>query len=124
MSCFASSSGSTASSSTDALEMKAISETVGVEEGAVRSIVVGADALCLGHDLFDDSVIAVRDALVGAVRSGRLPEGRLVEAADASPPSPGSRSRRRRTVTSAAMLPARVRYGSRAVRVSTARHWW
>ncbi len=66
---------------TDALEMKAISETVGVEEGAVRSIAAGADALCLGHDLFDDSVVAVRDALVGAVRSGRLPEGRLVEAA-------------------------------------------
>jgi beta-N-acetylhexosaminidase len=66
---------------TDALEMKAISATVGVEEGAVRAIAAGADALCLGHDLFDASVVAVRDALVAAVRSGRLAEERLVEAA-------------------------------------------
>ena len=66
---------------TDALEMKAIAETAGVEEGAVRAIAAGADALCLGHDLFDDSVVAVRDALVGAVRSGRLSESRLEEAA-------------------------------------------
>jgi beta-N-acetylhexosaminidase len=66
---------------TDALEMKAISGTVGVEEGAVRAISAGADALCLGHDLFDDSVLAVRDALVDAVRSGRLAEERLLEAA-------------------------------------------
>ena len=66
---------------TDALEMKAISDTVGVEEGAVRSIAAGADALCLGHDLFDESVVAVQDALVEAVRSGRLPEERLAEAA-------------------------------------------
>src|SRR6185436_11035475 len=55
--------------------------TVGVEEGAVRAVAAGADALCLGHDLFDESVVAVRDALVEAVRSGRLPEERLVDAA-------------------------------------------
>jgi beta-N-acetylhexosaminidase len=67
---------------TDALEMKAISATVGVEEGAVRALVAGADALCLGHDLFDESVVSVRDALVDAVRSGRLPEERLAEAAE------------------------------------------
>jgi beta-N-acetylhexosaminidase len=66
---------------TDALEMKAISDTVGVEEGAVRAIAAGADALCLGHDLFDESVVSVRDALVEAVRSKRLPEERLVSAA-------------------------------------------
>ncbi|HEU4973002.1 MAG TPA: glycoside hydrolase family 3 protein [Gaiellaceae bacterium] len=66
---------------TDALEMKAISDTVGVEEGAVRAIAAGADALCLGHDLFDESVVAVRDALVDAVQSGRLPEERLADAA-------------------------------------------
>ena len=66
---------------TDALEMKAISDTVGVEEGAVRAIAAGADALCLGHDLFDESVESVRDALVHAVRSKRLAEDRLVSAA-------------------------------------------
>ena len=66
---------------TDALEMKAISETVGVEEGAIRALAAGADALCLGHDLFDASVLSVRHALVEAVRSKRLPEERLVSAA-------------------------------------------
>ncbi len=66
---------------TDALEMKAISDTVGVEEGAVRAVAAGADALCLGHDLFDESVLGVRDALVRAVRAGRIPEERLAEAA-------------------------------------------
>ena len=66
---------------TDALEMRAISDTVGVEEGAVRAIAAGADALCLGHDLFDESVVSVRDALVAAVQSGLLDEGRLAEAA-------------------------------------------
>jgi beta-N-acetylhexosaminidase len=66
----------------DALEMRAISATVGVEEGAVRTIAAGADALCLGHDLFDESVASVRDALVAAVLSGQLAETRLAEAAD------------------------------------------
>ncbi len=66
---------------TDALEMKAISAGVGVEEGAVRAISAGADALCLGHDLVDESVVSVRRALVQAVRSGRVSEERLVDAA-------------------------------------------
>ena len=66
---------------TDALEMKAISATVGVEEGAVRAIAAGADALCLGHDLFDDVVTGVRRALVAAVEAGRVSEERLAGAA-------------------------------------------
>ena len=66
---------------TDALEMRAISDTVGVEEGAVRAIAAGADALCLGHDLFDESVVSVRNALVAAVQSGLLDEERLTEGA-------------------------------------------
>jgi beta-N-acetylhexosaminidase len=66
---------------TDALEMRAISANVGVEEGAVRALEAGADALCLGHDLFDESVQAVHDALVQAVESGRLAEARIAEAA-------------------------------------------
>ena len=65
----------------DALEMRAISSSVGVEEGAVRAIAAGVDALCLGHDLFDESVESIRDALVAAVRSGRLAEERLADAA-------------------------------------------
>jgi len=64
---------------TDALEMGAVSATVGVEEGAVLAIAAGADALCLGHDL--DDVPGIRRALVDAVRAGRLPEERLADAA-------------------------------------------
>jgi beta-N-acetylhexosaminidase len=66
---------------TDALEMGAISATIGVEEGAVRALAAGADALCFGHDLADESVESVTRALVAAVESGRLSEGRLAEAA-------------------------------------------
>jgi beta-N-acetylhexosaminidase len=65
---------------TDALEMRAISATIGVEEGAVRSLAAGADALCLGHDLGDDAVGSIMAAIVTAVRSGRLAEERLADA--------------------------------------------
>jgi beta-N-acetylhexosaminidase len=63
----------------DALEMRAVSGTVGAEEGAVRSLAAGADALCLGHDLQPDGVHA---AIVAAVSAGRLDEERLREAAE------------------------------------------
>ena len=66
---------------TDALEMRAVAGTVGVEESAVRAIAAGADALCLGHDLADESVESVCGALTNAVRDGRLPLERLAEAA-------------------------------------------
>jgi beta-N-acetylhexosaminidase len=65
----------------DALEMKAVSATVGVEEGAVRALAAGVDALCIGHDLGEDTVDAIVAAVAGAVRDGRLPEERLAEAA-------------------------------------------
>jgi beta-N-acetylhexosaminidase len=67
---------------TDALEMRAISATVGVEEGAVQALAAGADALCLGHDLGDESVESITQAVIGAVHAGRIPEPRLVEAAN------------------------------------------
>jgi beta-N-acetylhexosaminidase len=63
---------------TDALEMRAVSASVGAEEGAIRALAAGADALCLGHDLRPESVHA---AVVEAVRKGRLDEARLGEAA-------------------------------------------
>jgi beta-N-acetylhexosaminidase len=66
---------------TDALEMRAISAKVGVEEGAIQALIAGADALCLGHDLGDESVHAIVAAVVDAVRSGRLDEARVVDAA-------------------------------------------
>jgi beta-N-acetylhexosaminidase len=61
----------------DALEMKAVSATVGIEESAVRALEAGVDALCIGHDLGEDDVLRVRAALVA-----RVPEERLREAAE------------------------------------------
>ena len=66
---------------TDALEMRAVADTVGIEESAVQAIAAGADALCLGHDLADEAVESVCRAVAGAVREGRLPLDRLAEAA-------------------------------------------
>ena len=76
---------------TDALEMRAISGTVGLEEGAVRALVAGADALCLGADVAREQVEAVRSAIALRVPEERLREAaaRVAELADwASPPRP------------------------------------
>ncbi|MET7570900.1 glycoside hydrolase family 3 protein [Streptomyces sp. NPDC005492] len=68
---------------TDAIEMQAIAATYGIERGSVIAIAAGADALCVGGGLADDETVRrLRDALVGAVRSGELPEERLAEAAE------------------------------------------
>ncbi|HYX88220.1 MAG TPA: glycoside hydrolase family 3 protein [Gaiellaceae bacterium] len=66
---------------TDALEMRAISGTLGVEEGAVRALAAGADALCLGAGGAPTEVERAHASIVAAVRSGRLPEERLQDAA-------------------------------------------
>ncbi|WP_406282953.1 glycoside hydrolase family 3 protein [Embleya sp. NBC_00896] len=67
---------------TDAIEMGAIADTYGIAEGTVRAIAAGVDALCVGGGLCDEeTVLHLRDALVSAVREGRLPEERLAEAA-------------------------------------------
>jgi beta-N-acetylhexosaminidase len=60
----------------DALEMKAVSATVGVRESAVRALSAGVDGLIIGHDLGEDAVRVVHEALVAEV-----PEERLREAA-------------------------------------------
>src|SRR5439155_12432519 len=57
---------------TDALEMKAVSATVGIEESAVRALDAGADALCIGHDVDDELTGRIQNAIVAAVRAGRL----------------------------------------------------
>ena len=67
---------------TDALEMQGISRAIGVPEAAILALAAGADALCLGHDLHEEAVEEAHAAIVGAVRSGRLPEERLAEAAE------------------------------------------
>ncbi|WP_335940827.1 glycoside hydrolase family 3 protein [Streptomyces sp. PTD5-9] len=67
---------------TDAVEMRAIAGTYGIERGSVLAIAAGADALCVGGGLEDDgTVLRLRDALVAAVRAGELAEERLADAA-------------------------------------------
>jgi beta-N-acetylhexosaminidase len=66
----------------DALEMRATREMFGVPGAAVRAVAAGTDLLCLGRDGREDHYLAVRDALVAAVRDGALPAERLEEAAD------------------------------------------
>jgi beta-N-acetylhexosaminidase len=65
----------------DGLEMRAVSEYYGIPEAAVLAVIAGTDLLCLGRDQDHLSFLAVRTALVEAVRSGRLPGERLEEAA-------------------------------------------
>jgi len=66
---------------TDALEMRAVSATVGIEEGAVRALAAGADALCLGAEVDERLVESTHGAILEAVTSGRLTRERLLEAA-------------------------------------------
>jgi beta-N-acetylhexosaminidase len=66
----------------DALEMRAISGTVGLEEGALRALEAGVDALCLGKVQGEDAVENIHEAVVEAVRSGRLAAERVAEAAE------------------------------------------
>ena len=67
----------------DGLEMGAVAGPLGVAEGAVQAVLAGVDALCIGGGLADaDTVDTVAAALVDAVESGRLPQGRLAQAAD------------------------------------------
>ncbi|WP_169794061.1 beta-N-acetylhexosaminidase [Alicyclobacillus acidiphilus] len=65
---------------TDCLEMNAISEEVGVGEGAVRALLAGADMLMISHRL--DRQEEAIESLVAAVLSGRVPYERLAEAAE------------------------------------------
>jgi beta-N-acetylhexosaminidase len=65
----------------DGLEMRAVSETYGIPEAAVLAVIAGTDLLCLGRDTDQLTFLAVKSALVSAVREGRLPGERLEEAA-------------------------------------------
>ncbi|HVV59198.1 MAG TPA: glycoside hydrolase family 3 protein [Gaiellaceae bacterium] len=65
----------------DALEMRGLADTVGVETGAVLALAAGVDALCVGHDLHEETVDALVAAISAAVEDGRLAEDRLAEAA-------------------------------------------
>lgn len=66
----------------DALEMRAVSAPYGIPEAAVMAVAAGTDLLCFGRDQDRTTYLQVRDALVAAVRSGRLPAARLEESAE------------------------------------------
>ncbi|NUW36940.1 glycoside hydrolase family 3 protein [Nonomuraea sp. SMC257] len=65
----------------DALDMQAITDGVGLAEGAVQSLAAGADLLCLGPKPGPEDVAGIIEAIVAATREGRLPLERLEEAA-------------------------------------------
>ncbi|KAB8195674.1 glycoside hydrolase family 3 protein [Nonomuraea phyllanthi] len=66
---------------TDALDMRAITRSVGLAGGAVLTLAAGADLLCLGPLPSYDDVQAIIAEIVAAVRDGRLDPARLEEAA-------------------------------------------
>ncbi|MEE6261981.1 glycoside hydrolase family 3 protein [Plantactinospora sonchi] len=67
---------------TDAIEMRAVTHRYGFTGAAVRALVAGADAICVGGEHADEAdAERLRDAIVEAVTTGVLPEERLVEAA-------------------------------------------
>ncbi|MEU8248553.1 glycoside hydrolase family 3 protein [Nonomuraea sp. NPDC048916] len=65
----------------DALDMAAITDGVGLGGGAVLSLAAGSDLLCLGPRPGYDDVLRIIAEIVAAVRDGRLPVARLEESA-------------------------------------------
>ncbi len=65
----------------DALEMRATRDMFGIPRAAVLAVAAGTDLLCLGRDGTEDGYLAVRQALVAAVRDGTIGGARLEEAA-------------------------------------------
>jgi beta-N-acetylhexosaminidase len=66
----------------DALEMRATRDSFGVPGAAVLAVAAGTDLLCLGRDSDEAEYLAVRSALVDAVRDGTISGTRLEDAAD------------------------------------------
>ncbi len=72
---------------TDAVDMAAIADTYGIGGGAARALAAGADLVCLGNPELSGIDAAgqyaeVIDAIVAALREGRLAPERLREAHD------------------------------------------
>jgi beta-N-acetylhexosaminidase len=96
----------------DALDMAGASASRGIPEAAVLSVAAGADLLCIGADNSVEQVREIQAALAEAVRSGRLSEQRLAEAASAvsrlcdssagRPAEPGEESQTNRMVAAGA----------------------
>jgi beta-N-acetylhexosaminidase len=66
----------------DALEMRATRDMYGIPGAAVLAVAAGTDLLCLGRQGGEAEYLAVREALVAAVRDGSLDGARLEDAAD------------------------------------------
>jgi beta-N-acetylhexosaminidase len=66
----------------DALEMRATRDMFGIPGAAVLAVAAGTDLVCLGRDGSEEEYLAVREALVTAVRDGSLDSERLEEAVD------------------------------------------
>ncbi|CAM3389250.1 glycoside hydrolase family 3 protein [Kibdelosporangium persicum] len=71
---------------TDALDMAGVvgsfGNNAGIPAASVGALIAGADALCIGGQAFEESLVdAITAAVAEAVRSGALPEERLAEAA-------------------------------------------
>ncbi|MET9712464.1 glycoside hydrolase family 3 protein [Nocardiopsis alba] len=66
----------------DAMDMRGVSERIGIPEASVLAVAAGCDLLCLGRFVYADQVAEVRSALVRAVHEGRLTGERLEEAAE------------------------------------------
>ncbi|MDQ1724885.1 MAG: beta-N-acetylhexosaminidase [Frankiaceae bacterium] len=66
---------------TDAVDMAAVADAIGTPEAAVRALIAGADAICVGGgETGEEIVTEIRDAIVDAVLDGRLSQERLTEA--------------------------------------------
>jgi beta-N-acetylhexosaminidase len=119
----------------DALDMAGASASRGIPEAAVLSVAAGADLLCIGADNSLEQMREIQAALVTAVRSGRLAEQRLAEAAkrvtglnDSSagrPAEPGEESQTNRMLAAGAARSVTVTgtppplAGARTVRVDS-----
>ncbi|MBT2209398.1 MULTISPECIES: glycoside hydrolase family 3 protein [Actinomadura] len=66
---------------TDALDMEGASGEIGIPEASVRALIAGADLLCLGPNEHAETLTATLEAIVAAVRAGRLTEERLAASA-------------------------------------------
>src|SRR6185437_3661833 len=66
----------------DALEMRAVAGPYGIAQAAVLAVAAGTDLLCFGRDHSEPTYLAVKDALIEAVRSGQIPASRLEESSE------------------------------------------
>jgi len=66
----------------DALDMAGASAQTGIPEAAVRALGAGCDLLCTGSETTEEEYVAILDAIVEAVESGRLSHTRVADAAE------------------------------------------